>query len=338
MFTQENCSQIDELLKNAESIIITTHQNPDGDALGSTLGLKLFLQKFYTAEITVLVPDSFPTFLNWMPDTNGIVVFDQDLNANTLKLASATLIFCLDYNHPGRTNKMESALVSSKAVKIMLDHHQQPDGFVNFTWSDTGASSTCEILYHFASQMSWIKALDINIATCIYTGIMTDTGSFRFPVTTSETFRIISHLKETGLEHWKIHESLFNQNSYTKLKLWGYALGEAMVNIPEISTTYIPLTAASLTKYNYKEGDAEGLVNYALSVEGTILGVLLSEKDGKIRISFRSVGAFSVNKLSRENFEGGGHENAAGGVSYLSMEDTITKLLQILKDIPELKK
>jgi phosphoesterase RecJ-like protein len=145
-------------------------------------------------------------------------------------------------------------------------------------------------------------------------------------------------LKETGLEHWKIHESLFNQNSFNKLRLWGFALGEAMVNIPEISTTYIALSADTLKKYNYKEGDTEGLVNYALSIEGTILGVLLSEKDDKIRISFRSVGSFSVNKLSRANFEGGGHENAAGGISYLSMQETINKLLIVLNEIPELRK
>jgi len=338
MFTQDNCNQIDDLLNNSSTIIITTHRNPDGDALGSTLGLKLFLQKFYKVKTIVMVPDSYPTFLNWMPGAKEIVVFDQNPSENSALLNSASLIFCLDYNNPGRTADMETVLLSSKATKIMLDHHQQPDGFVNFTWSDTTASSTCEILYRFAAQMSWLKSIDIDIAACIYTGIMTDTGSFRFPVTTTDTFRIISHLKETGLEHWKIHEALFNNNSFNKLKLWGFALGEAMVNIPEISTTYIALTADSLSKYNYKEGDTEGLVNYALSVEGTILGVLLSEKDGKIRISFRSIGSFSVNKLSRDNFEGGGHENAAGGISYLSMQDTINKLLSVIKDIPELKK
>lgn len=338
MFTQENCNQISELLTNASSVIITTHRNPDGDALGSTLGLKLLLQKFYKVKTTVMVPDSYPTFLNWMPNSNEIVVFDKNPTENSAILNSASVIFCLDYNNPGRTADMEAPLLASKAIKIMLDHHQQPDGFVNFTWSDTTASSTCEILYRFAAQMSWIKSIDIDIAACIYTGIMTDTGSFRFPVTTSETFRIISHLKETGLEHWKIHESLFNNNSFNKLKLWGYALGDAMVNIPEISTTYIALTAESLSKYNYKEGDSEGLVNYTLSVEGTILGVLFSEKEGKIRISFRSVGSFSVNKLSREYFEGGGHDNAAGGISNLSMQDTIDKLLNVLKDIPALRK
>jgi phosphoesterase RecJ-like protein len=285
-----------------------------------------------------MVPDSFPTFLNWMPSTDAILVFDKDITANSVKLNAADIVFCLDYNNAGRTAQMESALIASKAVKIMLDHHQQPDGFVDFTWSDTTASSTCEILYHFAEQMNWLKSIDINIAACIYTGIMTDTGSFRFPVTTSETFRIISHLKKTGLEHWRIHELLFNQNSYNKLKLWGFALGQAMVNMPEISTTFIALNAESLSKYNYKEGDTEGLVNYALSVEGTVLGVLLSEKDGKIRISFRSVGSFSVNKLSRMHFEGGGHENAAGGISNLPMQETIDKLLLILKDIPELRK
>jgi len=338
MFTKENCNQIDELLKNAESVIITTHRNPDGDALGSTLGLQLFLKKYYKVKTIVMVPDAFPTFLNWMPNIKDIVIFDQNPSENSERLNEASVIFCLDYNNPSRTADMEKSLVSSNSIKIMLDHHQHPDGFVNYTWSDTSASSTCEILYRFAAQMSWLSSIDIEIAACIYTGIMTDTGSFRFPVTTSETFRIISHLKETGLKHWKIHELLFNQNSFNKLQLWGYALGQAMVNLPEISTTYIALNAESLSKYNYKEGDTEGLVNYALSVEGSVLGILLSEKDGKIRISFRSTGSFSVNKLSRENFEGGGHENAAGGVSYLSMQDTIDKLLRVLYNIPELKK
>jgi phosphoesterase RecJ-like protein len=338
MFNENICHEIKELLLKANSIIITTHRNPDGDALGATLALQLFLKLQYEKTSLVLVPDAFPTFLDWMPGAENIAVFNQNPTQFDSNLKNADLVFCLDYNHPSRTADMEKSLVESPAIKIMLDHHQQPSNFVQFTWSDTKASSTSEIVYLFAKKMNWLSNLNIDIATCIYTGIMTDTGSFRFSVTSAETFRIVTHLKELGLEHWKIHEALFNQNSFNKLKLWGYALSEVMVNIPEISTTYIYLTDEVLKKYDYQEGDTEGLVNYALSVEGTILGVLLSEKEGKIRISFRSIGSFSVNKLSKENFEGGGHENAAGGISQLPMPETINKLMEVLKEIPELRK
>jgi phosphoesterase RecJ-like protein len=330
MLSSTQLAELSVLLNKGGIVTLTTHRNPDGDALGSTLAMKRFLEKTTKLHVELIVPDIFPDFLDWLPGGDSIRVYDEDVETCRRILQNSDLIFCLDYNHPSRVATMEADLRQAKGVKIMLDHHQQPDSFVNYVWSDTSASSTCELVFEFISALGKAAFIDKEIATCLYTGIMTDTGSFRFIGTTSETHRIAAELLAAGIEHWKIHEAIFNQNSLKKLQLWGYALSKKLTVVEAYKTAYIVMSAKELETFDYEEGDLEGLVNYALSIKGMLMGVLISERNAKIRISFRSIGNFSVNHFSRLYFNGGGHENAAGGSFDGSLGQTEAHLLTVL--------
>lgn len=330
MYTPSQVNELKERITTAPSIVITAHRNPDADALGSTLGLFHFLKRISAVPVVVLLPDPFPVFLSWMPGSDEIRIFDRDPEKGKQLLREAGVIFCLDYNHPARTAKMEESLREAPALKVMIDHHQQPDAFAQLIWSDPSASSTCELIVHFIDLLGESDRIDREIATCLYTGIMTDTGSFRFSATTAQTHHVIARLMEKGIQHWKIHEAIFNQNSFDKLRLWGHALSNKLTVLPGFRTAYIALSEEELKQYNYREGDLEGLVNYALSIRGMVMGALFTERNGKIRISFRSVGSFSVDRFARAHFEGGGHENAAGGTSYESLEATVDRFIQLL--------
>lgn len=336
MLSDAELSEISLLLSQARKVVITTHRSPDADAMGSSLGMMHLLREIINAEIHVVVPDPYPEFLSWMPGSNEALAYTvEDQNCKKM-LIEADLIFCLDFNHPSRTDAMEGILNSSSAVKIMIDHHQEPDHFARYRWSDTSASSTCEMIIWFMDAMGWQESLNKIISTCLYTGIMTDTGSFRFSSASSKTHKTISRLMEFGIEHWKIHEAIFNQNTLNKLRLWGFAFLNKLVVLPQYKTAYISLSESELEQYKYQDGDLEGIVNYALSLKGVVFGVLFSEKKNKIRISFRSIGAFSVNNFSRSHFNGGGHENAAGGVSERTLSETIEHFTKLLAQYPQL--
>jgi phosphoesterase RecJ-like protein len=337
MFSKEKNAEILAGIHSQSKICIVVHRNPDGDALGSSLGLKLFLKQAFGVEALVIVPDAFPDFLNWMPDANSIFIADQRPEQANQLLTEADIIFCLDFNDPSRTNQLSQVLTNSMAYKIMIDHHRNPADFCNATYSDVSVSSTSEMVLRWIEHLNLQHLLNVEIAACLYTGIMTDTGSFRFESCTATTHKMVAMLLETGLEHWNIHERISNQNSLSKLRLWGLAFKDRLVHLPEYRTAYIFLSESDLTENDYKEGDLEGLVNFALSIKNTVMGVLFSQRGGKIRISFRSVGSFPVNELSGQYFQGGGHLNAAGGVSELSPEDTINKFLNVLQAYPELK-
>jgi len=332
MFSTGEITTILQEIQQAELILITTHRSPDADAMGSSLGLQQILSANTPAKVIALVPDAFPDFLNWMPGAPDALVYDQQTETGNALLRQANLIFCLDYNHPSRTGSMEMELRKAPGLKVMIDHHQEPDHFAQYRWSDTAASSTCELVVSVMDTFGWAKVLNQPIATCLYTGIMTDTGSFRFSATTAHTHRVISRLMETGIQQWKIHESLFNQNTFEKLRLWGHAFLNKLKVMPEFRTAYIYLKEEELKLFGFREGDLEGLVNFALSIRGVTLGALFSERGGKIRISFRSVGSFSVNRFARLYFNGGGHENAAGGSSQITMEETLEQFETLLQE------
>jgi phosphoesterase RecJ-like protein len=325
-------NEFKKLLSSDARVVLTAHRNPDGDALGSTLGFKNMLERGFGIKAQIIVPDRFPSFLKYLPDADSVLVFEDNLNECRELIANATIIGCLDYNHPSRTEQMAPFLEASGAVKFMLDHHQNPHDFVDFSWSFVDAGSTCELVCEFMQALDLFEQISMDEAKCLYTGIMTDSGSFRFESTRAETHEIAAHLLRTGLRHWEIHEAIFNQNSYEKLKVWGYALNSKLVYLKEFNTAYIYLDAEELLKYQVKEGDMEGLVNYALSISGVKFGVLFTEKKGMIRISFRSLGDFKVNEFSAKHFGGGGHMNAAGGVSELSMNDTLNKFRNLLPE------
>ncbi len=327
---KQDISSIKQLLSTEKKIVIVPHKNPDGDAIGSTLGLYHYLLKG-NHQVRVIVPNDYPSFLKWIPGEDTILKHDtQTVKSNTL-IENADIIFTLDFNAFHRTGNMETVLAESEAIKIMIDHHQSPDDYAKFMFSDVSMSSTCEMIYHFIDMLEDTKAIDANIATCLYVGIMTDTGSFRFAATTSKTHEIVAKLIAKGANNSEIHNNVYDTNSYQRLQLLGCALRNLKV-IPELRTAYISLSQEELYTYDYKKGDTEGVVNYALSLNNIIFAAIFIEdtKEGIIKISLRSKGDFSVNEFSRAHFNGGGHTNAAGGKSDLSLKDTIEKFISIL--------
>jgi phosphoesterase RecJ-like protein len=334
IFNEQQYEEIAQLLNQSRKIAITTHRNPDGDAIGSTMALSMFLRQYGSAEVCVVLPDPCPHYLSFLTQKNNCIDFSANPTQSAHWLQTCDLLFCLDYNHPARTGPLEELLrlCASRVKSVMLDHHPQPEAFVNFMGSNTRASSTCELVYEFCTKLGMNAVPPAEIAACIYTGIMTDTGSFRFSVTTPNTHRIAENLLLSGIRHWEIHEALFNQNSLEKLRLWGIALKDRLEWLDEYKVAYIAMSANDLKANNYKEGDLEGLVNYALSISSARMGVLFSERDDKIRISFRSVGDYSANRFARTFFEGGGHENAAGGVYNGSLDNAVKHLINSLNE------
>ena len=327
---KQDISSIKQLLSSNKKIVIVPHKNPDGDAIGSSLGLYHYLLKG-NHDVHVIVPNDYPSFLKWIPGNDSILIHDLQTKIADAVINEADIIFTLDFNAFHRTGNMETVLTESNALKIMIDHHQTPDDYATYTYSDVGMSSTCEMVYHFIDMLGDSNVVDSNIATCLYVGIMTDTGSFRFSSTTSKTHNIVSKLIEKGANNSDIHNNVYDTNSYERLQLIGCALTNLKV-VPESRTAYITLSQDELQKYNYKKGYTEGIVNYGLSLNGIVLAAIFIEdrQEGIIKISLRSKGNFSVNEMSRAHFEGGGHTNAAGGKSHLSLEKTVEKFISIL--------
>ena len=328
--TKADIKSIKLLLATPKNIVIVPHKNPDGDAIGSTLALYHYLIK-HNHSVTPMVPNDYPTFLKWIPGNDQILKHDIQTEACETLIKFADIIFTLDFNAFHRTGNMETVLAESKGLKIMIDHHQAPDDYATFMYSDVSMSSTAEMVYNFIDMLGDTNSIDSNIATCIYVGIMTDTGSFRFPSTTSKTHQIIASLIEKGANNAEIHNNIYDTNSYERLQLLGCALSNLKV-IPESRTAYITLSQNELNSFDYKKGDTEGVVNYGLSLENVVFAAIFIEdrKEGIIKISLRSKGNFSVNEFSRAHFNGGGHTNAAGGRSELSLNNTVEKFISIL--------
>ena len=321
----QDIQSIEFLLSTPKKIAIIPHRGPDGDAMGSTLALYHFLLK-NNQQPVVVSPNEFPDFLAWMPGSETVKIFEKDKENCTKILEEAELIFTLDFNALHRTGEMEHVLAKLKAPFIMIDHHQKPDDYAAVTYSDTSFGSTCEMIYNFISFLGKRQDIDKTIGTCIYTGILTDSGSFRFPKTTGATHRIIAELIDLGVENTEIPTLLFDNSSFGRLQILGRALQNMKV-ITEHKTAYTTLTQDELNSFNYVKGDTEGIVNYGLSIKGIhFAAIFIENKEEKIiKISFRSQGNFDVNQFARDHFQGGGHQNAAGGKSEVSMEETIDK-------------
>lgn len=319
-----------QALSNKSNIVIVGHKNPDGDAIGSCLGLANFLKQL-EHQVTVVMPNDFPEFLKWIPETQIIINYEQHRDNVKNCLNEANLVFTLDFNALNRTGDLAQELMATNADFILIDHHQEPDDYALVTYSDVGMSSTSEMVYHFIEFMGGLNLLNKEIATQLYVGIMTDTGSFRFPATTAATHRIIAHLIEAGAPNSIIHQNIYDTNSPDRLKLLGVALNN-MVMLPEYKTAYITMSQEELNNNNFKKGDTEGFVNYALSMKGVIFAMIFIEnkKEKIIKISLRSKGSFSVNDFSRKYFNGGGHTNAAGGKSSKTLSKTVEEFISIL--------
>ncbi|NNE54929.1 MAG: bifunctional oligoribonuclease/PAP phosphatase NrnA [Flavobacteriales bacterium] len=318
-------AQARSLIDSAQNILITTHRSPDGDAIGSSLALMLFLKRLGKSS-TVIVPNDYPQFLNWMAGQDEILVFEEKEAACAEIIRVSDLIFSLDYNVLHRTGDMAAELAKSSAPFILIDHHQQPGDYPEVTFSDTASCSTCQMIFEFIDGLGHKDLIDSEIAECIYCGIMTDSGSFRFPSVTPETHRIVASLIEEGLDHAKVHRNVYDTNLLDRLKLLGYALSNKLQVMDGHHAAIITLSKNELEKHNYRPGDTEGLVNYALSMQGINLAVFVREGNNQVKMSFRSKGSFDVNQFARTHFHGGGHKNAAGASSSRSLEDTVAKL------------
>lgn len=327
---EEEIKGILELLASPKKIAIIPHRSPDGDAMGSTLGLYHFLRKLHQ-EPVVIAPNEFPEFLAWLPGSENVMIYEKNKEKVGQVLQDAELIFTLDFNALHRTGEMENVLNKLTAPFIMIDHHQKPDDYALYTYSNTKFGSTCEMVYNFITFLGHKELIDQTIATCLYTGIVTDSGSFRFPTTTSETHRVAAGLLDVGVQNGDIHNSLFDNNSYHRLQLLGRALQNMKV-LPEFKTSYITLTQEELDAFHYVKGDTEGIVNYGLTIKGIIFAAIFIEnkEEGIIKISFRSQGNFDVNQFARDYFNGGGHINAAGGKSTKSLKETVSDFENIL--------
>jgi bifunctional oligoribonuclease and PAP phosphatase NrnA len=328
--TNQDISLIKEYLETKKKIVIVPHKGPDGDAMGSTLALKILL-KAEGHDVFLIAPNDYPEFLKWLPSHDDVIIYEKEKADAEQHIKDADLIFTLDFNHLSRAGEMQSALEEAEAKFIMIDHHQQPDDYADVTYSDVSMSSTCQMVYHFIEQIGLAEKITMQIATCLYTGIMTDTGSFRFRSTTSTTHHVVAKLIEKGADNTNIHENVYDTSTYGQLQLLGCALQNLRV-VKGLRTAFITLSQEELDKHNFRKGDTEGFVNYGLSLSGIVFAAIFieNEADKIIKISFRSKGTFSVNEFARKHFEGGGHTNAAGGKSDLSMEETLERFISIL--------
>ena len=335
LMTKKEFSEIKGLLSQPKNHVIIPHRNPDGDAMGSSLALYEYLVN-KGHEAVVLAPTSYPDFLKWMPNNDKVVIFEYNEKKGKELLDKADVIFFMDFNALDRIENIKPYILENKkAVKIMIDHHQQPEDFPDYTFSDTSICATSQMLYHFFENIDEVDAINANMATCIYTGILTDTGSFRFPSTTAITHKITADLIERGAVNHQIHSNVFDGNSQARMKLMGVALNNMHV-LEDSRSAYITISRKELQENNFKKGDTEGFVNLSLSINGINVAAIFIEdlENDYIKVSLRSKGKFSVNQLSRDHFNGGGHINAAGG----RLDTSIEEAVELFKNVVDINK
>lgn len=330
--SMQDISQIFPLLEEKKRVVVTMHQKPDGDAMGSGLGLFHYLTGL-GHEATVISPTSWAAFLNWMPGCGKVLDYERDAAKADKLISEAEIIFCLDFNTLSRTKKMEPVLAAAKGIRVLIDHHQQPQTEVfHYGISDTSKSSTSEMVYDFMVAAGHQEKIDLPAAECIYAGVMTDTGSFRFPSTSAGVHRMIAHLMEKGLAHTRVHEALYDNFSESRYRFIGNVLLHRMEVMYEYNAALIAIPQADLLKYEIKTGDTEGLVNYPLSIEGIKLAAIIIDRGEERKCSFRSKGDFDVNVFARKYFDGGGHINAAGGQSKEPLDAVVAKFKTALAE------
>ena len=333
ILTQEQLVQLDQLISTSQNIIITCHKSPDGDAIGSSLGWAEYLRS-RGKEPTVIVPDQYPDFLLWMPNTEKIVRYDKHREKCDMLFKIADLIFCLDYNTPSRVDEMEQALVSSPAQRVLIDHHLDPDVPAVLSISQPEACSTSELVFRIVWQMGGFEQLDKHYAIPIYCGMMTDTGGFLYNSSRSEIYFIIGELLTKHINKDKIYRNVYHNYSESRIRLMGYVMYQKLVYKPEYHAAYYTLTREELKKFNYIKGDAEGLVNIPQQIKGLKLSVSLREDTDKpdlVWVSLRSVDDFPCNQMAEQFFNGGGHLNASGGRLNCSIDEAVEIVEKALK-------
>jgi phosphoesterase RecJ-like protein len=328
-------ASLNNLLAQPQKIVITTHHKPDGDAMGSSLGLYNYLiqQGHHT---TVITPTDYPDFLTWMPGNEEVIIYTDNKEQSAELIADADIIFCLDFNNLSRINEMGELVRAASAYKIMIDHHLEPEDFDDFRHWDINACAAAQLVHSFIVDiLDNKKLINKDVASCLYTGIMTDSGSFRLPNTTSAVHRVIAELIDAGAVNWRIHELVYNSASENRLRFLGHCLSSCLEILPEFNTALIVVNKQDLQKYDVNTGDTEGIVNYALSIASIRLAAFIVEREDKVKLSLRSKGDFPANEICKLYFSGGGHRNAAGGQSSSSLQEVVNQFKSI---IPEYKK
>lgn len=334
---EDTTAQLAQLLREAKikKAVITTHHKPDGDAMGSTLGLYHFL-KGWLEDVVVCTPTDYAENLFWLPDNEKVLNFEKTPQDVAMKVANADIIFCLDFNRLSRINQLGVLVADSSAKKVMIDHHLDPEDFADFTYWNYQASSTCELIYFWVKQYFGKSFVTPAIATCLYTGLMTDTGNFQHNNTEPGTLRLAADLMECGADHLEIHANIYDVFSFNRIRLFGYSLYKKLEIIPECRTALIHLDRDELNKFQVQTGDTEGLVNFGLGLKDIVFSVLIIDRTERVKMSFRSKGDFPANELAAKYFEGGGHKNASGGQSTQSLEETIAKFKKVVFEYKEL--
>lgn len=328
----QDLQALKQALSKPKKVVITTHPKPDADALGSSLGLAGYLKK-KGHSVTVITPTDYPLFLQWMAGNNDVLVFNEGNEQKSSKLVEdADLIFCLDFSVLSRIYELGEIIRAASAEKVLIDHHLDPEDFAQYKFWSTDVASTAELVYQLIVDLGDRELMDKNIAEALYSGVMTDTGSFKHPNTTALTHRVVADLISLGADVHRVSKLVYDTNSIERLRFLGYALSQKLQYLPDLHTAFIAISADELQKFNSRTGDTEGLVNYALSIEGVVLAALITEGPDIVKLSFRSIGTFSVNAFARNHFEGGGHKNAAGGKSDLNLSETVNKFLNLLPE------
>ncbi|HZW65632.1 MAG TPA: bifunctional oligoribonuclease/PAP phosphatase NrnA [Hanamia sp.] len=328
-------NEIFPLLSEPKKIAITFHQKPDADAMGSGLGLYNFLIQFGHA-VSVISPTNWPSFLNWMPGAKKVLDFELHKDEALSVLEKADWLFCLDFNVLSRTKNMEPVIEGLHCTRILIDHHQQPQTeFFDYGWSEANKSSTAEMIFDFIVESGHEEKINAEVAECLYAGVMTDTGSFRFNSASSDVHKMVARLKERGLNHSQVHENLFDNFLESRYRFFGNTLLNRMELFYEYNTALIAIPQKDLIRFNVKTGDTEGLVNFPLSIKGIRLAAIIIDRGDERKSSFRSKGGFDVNTFARKYFNGGGHFNAAGGKNKEPLEEVVARFKQAIKENQE---
>jgi phosphoesterase RecJ-like protein len=330
----ENLEGFKQLVSDPKKAVITVHTNPDADALGSALGWAAVLEKL-GHQVSVISPNEYPDFLKWMQGDERVLVFDKNKEEVTALVDEAEIVFCLDYSDLERIGELGEIVERSAAKKVMIDHHLEPKNFADFEQWSTAAGATAELIYDLCEDLGWTHLIGPAEADCLYSGIMTDTGGFRHPNTTKHIHEVVAKLIEHGANTSRVAKLVYDTNTESRLRFMGFTLSQRLVVMKEYQAAYIYITLEDQKKFNVQKGDTEGLVNYALSIAGITMAAMFTEGKDMVKISFRSVGSFSVNEFAKKYFNGGGHANAAGGRSDENIQDTIERYKALVMENKE---
>ena len=330
----ENFNEFKAYLSIPRDIVLTSHRNPDGDAIGSTLAMYHYLMR-NGHSVRMVFPSDYPVIFSYMKAVDEVIIYDSEPEQTESVLKRAQLVFALDYNSLERIDKVGEIISELKVPLAMIDHHLYPDGFADYSLSRPEASSTCELVYDFIRMMDDLDQIDQQIGECLFTGILTDTGSFKY-ATSPRLFRIVADLLEKGVDDYKLQDLIFNSMAEKQLALLGHCLANRMEILEEYKTGIITLNRKDYERFDIQRGDTEGIVNFLLKIKNVKIAAFITEQPTIVKISLRSKGDISVQEIAQKHFKGGGHKNASGGSSYKGLRATVDKFKSVLPEFKEM--